>query len=238
MQAREARPEGAPPRPIGVPAIVGPIRFLFDYISPYAYLAWTQLHALAERNHAAVEPVPVLFAGLLNAHGQKGPAEIPPKKIYIFKDVLRRAHGLGVPLASPPSHPFNPLLALRASSLPMAPEARRALIDGLFRATWGGGPGITAPAQIAAIATGAGLDGPRLVAAAETPEIKAQLRRQTDDAIAAGVFGVPTFFVGDELFWGFDALEFVERCLRGEDPIDRELVARWSAIQPTASRTT
>ena len=129
---------------------MAPLTFYFDLGSPYAYLAWTQIHAIAARRHATVEPTPVLFAGLLNAHGQKGPAEIPPKRIYVFKDTLRRARRLGIPLSPPPSHPFNPLLALRASSLELPEDRRRALVDALFRATWGGGespslPGLVEP---------------------------------------------------------------------------------------------
>src|SRR5512140_3653821 len=93
------------------------IRFCFDYVSPYAYLAWTQIHALAARHGREVTPVPVLFAALLDAAGTKGPAEIPAKRGYVFKDVLRSAHRLRVPLVPPPAHPFNPLLALRVSSL-------------------------------------------------------------------------------------------------------------------------
>lgn len=212
------------------------IRFVFDYISPYAYLAWTQVHPIAERHGAEVEPVPVLFAGLLDAHGQKGPAEIPSKRLYVFKDVLRRAHLLGVPLSVPPSHPFNPLLALRVSSIAAPPAARRALIDGLFRATWGGGPGVTDPEVIVAIASAAGLDGRSLIEAAGAPETKALLRRQTEEAIAAGAFGVPTLFVDGELFWGLDSLDFVDRSLRGEDALDPDLLSRWSATQPSAER--
>src|SRR5688500_4915348 len=110
--------------------------FSFDFISPYAYLAWTQIHKLAERCGLEVEPRAVLFAGLLNHHGQKGPAEIPSKRAYIFKDCVRRARLLRVPIAPPRSHPFHPLLALRA--VHAAPQDRkRALIDGLFAATWG-----------------------------------------------------------------------------------------------------
>src|SRR5262245_19221684 len=150
------------------------VRFLFDFISPYAYLAWTQIHAVAERRGAVVEPEPVLFAALLNKHGNKGPAEIPPKRIYIFKDTLTRARRLGVPLVPPPTHPFNPLLALRAASIDLPGDRRRALIDALFQATWGGGGGVTGPAEVAAAATAAGLDGQAVIAAAGTHEVKAR----------------------------------------------------------------
>ena len=96
-----------------------PLLFYFDFISPYAFLAWTQIRGIAARCEREVEPVPVLFAGLLNAHDQKGPAEIPAKRRYLFKDIARKAHRLGVAsVAPPPAHPFNPLLPLRIASLP------------------------------------------------------------------------------------------------------------------------
>jgi 2-hydroxychromene-2-carboxylate isomerase len=214
----------------------GTIRFHFDLLSPYAYLAWTQIHALAARHGRSVEPIPVLFAALLNAHGQKGPAEIPAKRVYVFKDALRTAHRLGVPLAPPPSHPFNPLLALRVASLPMSGEARRALVDGLFAATWGSGPGVTEPEVVASIARAAGLDGEQAVRDANSMEAKDRVRRQTEEAIAAGVFGVPAMLVDGELFWGLDSFPNLERFLEGRDPIDLGALARWAGTPATARR--
>lgn len=219
-----------------LPAARAPIRFHFDYLSPYAYLAWTQLQPLGARFGRDVEPVPILFAALLDAHGHKGPAEIPSKRVYIFKDVLRSAHALGVPLEPPPSHPFNPLLALRASSLPLSAEERRRLVDALFLATWAGGGGVEGPEAVARAANEAGLDGAALVAAAAGEQAKALLRSQTDAALAAGVFGVPTMIVDGEAFWGLDAFAHLERFLRGEDPLDAEALARWSSITPSARR--
>jgi len=111
-----------------------PLRFYFDYVSPNAYLAWTQLPALAERYDVAVEPVPVLFAGLLAAHDRMGPAEIPVVMRWMWKNILRKSAVLGVPFQPPAFHPFNPLLALRVSSLPLRPEEQRRLINALFQA--------------------------------------------------------------------------------------------------------
>jgi 2-hydroxychromene-2-carboxylate isomerase len=173
---------------------------------------------------------------MLNTYGHKGPAEIPPKRIYMFKDVVRRAHALGVPLAPPPTHPFNPLPSLRVSSLSMDAPLRRALIDKLFHAAWGGGGGVGAPADVAAIASEVGLDGRRLLEEADAPETKATLRRCTDEAIAEGAFGVPTIAVDGELFWGVDSLPYIDAFLRGEDPVTPVLLERWSHIQPSASR--
>ena len=110
--------------------------------------------------------MPVLFAALLDAHGTKGPAEIPAKRVYTYRDAYRKAHRLGLPtLRPPPSHPFNPLLALRVASLPLARVDQRRLIDALFAATWTLGTGIEAPDAVAAAARAAGLDGDALVAA-------------------------------------------------------------------------
>jgi 2-hydroxychromene-2-carboxylate isomerase len=213
-----------------------PIRFLFDYISPYAYLAWTQVHALAARHGRDVEPVPVLFAAMLNTYGNKGPAEIPPKRIYMFKDAVRHARALGVPLVPPPTHPFNPLPALRVSSLNLDAAPKRALIGRLFHAAWGGGGGVSDPADIAAMAAEIGLDGRRLMAEADAAETKALLRRRTDEAIAEGAFGVPTIIADTELFWGIDSFPFIDAFLRGEDAVTPELLERWAHIQPSASR--
>jgi 2-hydroxychromene-2-carboxylate isomerase len=211
------------------------LRFYFDYISPYAYLAWTQVHALAVRHAREVEAVPVLFAALLNHHGQKGPAEIPAKRAYIFKDVARTAHHLGVPLAPPASHPYNPLLALRVSSLAMPPRERKALIDALFAATWAKGVDVTNASRVESVLIDAGLDGPGLVALAGTPAAKDALRRQTEEAVQAGAFGVPTIVADGELFWGVDSLGHVERFLRGEDPV-AGAAAAWANVKATAER--
>src|SRR5262245_4689302 len=140
------------------------LAFHFDYLSPYAYLAWQTIHAIAAKHGREVKPVPTLLAALLAHGGTKGPAEIPAKRVYTLIDVLRSAHHLGVPLSPPPTHPFNPLLALRVSSLDMDDEAKRRLVDALFAATWGGGKGVESKEQVAAVVTSIGLDGEALVA--------------------------------------------------------------------------
>src|SRR5687768_5710550 len=102
---------------------LAPLKFFFDYVSPYAYIGWTQIHRIAEAHARSVLPVPILFAGLLNAHGQKGPAEVSAKRLYVIKDAYRKAIRFGLPpLVPPPTHPFNPLLALRVSCLQFEPE--------------------------------------------------------------------------------------------------------------------
>lgn len=209
----------------------------FDFISPYAYLAWKRAPMLAAKHGRVVLPRPILFAALLNAHGHKGPAEIPPKRIYVFKNVLRLAAAVGLPLQPPPAHPFNPLLALRIAGLPALDEASRSrVVDALFDATWGGGPGVEDPAVVQGVLDAAGLDGASLVAAAGAPQAKARLRETTEQALALGVFGVPTLDLDGELFWGYDAFDHVDRALAGNDPVDADALARWADLPASAKR--
>lgn len=213
------------------------IRFYFDYISHNAYLAWTQLPPLAEKYGFAIDPVPVLFAGLLEAHGQLGPAEIPAKVRWMAKNNLRKAALLGVALNPPAFHPFNPLLALRVSLLPLEDTARCALISALLQAVWVRGLHVSERAVVEQLINELGLKGSVLVAQAQRPECKARLRELTDDAIARGVFGVPSMEVGDELFWGYDDFPYLELFLAGKDPLDRTELQKWLGPQrPSAMR--
>ena len=213
------------------------IRFYFDYISPNAYLAWTQLPALARRNGCSIEPVPVLFAGLLEAHRQLGPAEVPPKMQWMWRNIARKAALIGVPLNAPVFHPFNPLLSLRVSSLPLQPEQKLRLIDALFGAVWIRSQHVAEPTVVERVAEEAGLDGATLIMQASQTECKAQLRKQTDQAIAEGVFGVPTMAVGTELFWGYDDLPFLQRFLDGKDPAGSATWANAASLKSSATRS-
>jgi 2-hydroxychromene-2-carboxylate isomerase len=204
------------------------VDFLFDYISSNAYLAWVKLLRMEGELGFTTRPVPVLFAGLLEAHGQLGPAEIRPKAMWMAANNLRKAALLGVPLRPPAFHPFNPLLALRVSGLPMAEDRRRALVGALLEAFWARELHVMDPEVVARVASEQGLDGPRLVAEAGQPEAKARLRAETDSAIARGVFGVPTMLVEGQLFWGFDDLPYLEMLLAGRDPLVRSDLAHWS----------
>jgi 2-hydroxychromene-2-carboxylate isomerase len=204
------------------------VRFYFDYESPNAFLAWTQLPKLAERYGAALDLVPVLYAGLLDAHGQRGPGEMPAKGRWMGKNVLRKAALLGIPLVLPELFPFNPLLALRVSILPLEDNDRRSVIDALFRAVWVRALHVSEAPVVTTLLDELGLSGVSLVAQARTPEVKARLRQQTDEAIARGVFGVPTMEVGDELFWGYDDFPYLERFLAGNDPLDPKAWQKWN----------
>jgi 2-hydroxychromene-2-carboxylate isomerase len=208
------------------------LRFYFDFISPYAYLAWTQVHSLG----VEVEPHPILFAALLDANGTRGPAEVPARRHYIIRDIARIAHRFGVPLVAPPAHPFNPLLALRVTALDMEAAQRRALIDALCRATWATGEGITEPVVGQRIASEVGLSADA-VTRAQTTEIKARIRADTDDAVARGMFGVPTMLVDDQMFWGCDSLPHLAYYLAHGDVVSAEMIERWEHLPAAAVRT-
>jgi 2-hydroxychromene-2-carboxylate isomerase len=209
--------------------------FHFDFVSPYAYLAWTQLPRLAQQYDRTIDLVPVLFPAMLDAFGTKGPAETPVKRTYAYLDVIRKAKLLGVPIEPPPRHPFVPLLPLRIAAAHEG-EARATIVDALFRATWETGRGIDDDALVADALAARGLDAASAIERGKGHAAKATLLRTTSDAIARGVFGVPTFDVEGERFWGVDAIPSLEAFLRGEDPITPALRARIASIPVGATR--
>jgi 2-hydroxychromene-2-carboxylate isomerase len=176
------------------------VSFVFDVISPFAYLAFARLGELPA--NVRLELVPVLLAGLLQHFGQLGPAEIASKRRFTYRFALWRASKLGLPMRMPPSHPFNPLAALRL--IIAAGSDRRAagtLLDAVFR----DGRDVSDPAVIAALAGTLGLADPD--AALADAAVKQRLRENTEWASARGIFGVPTLLIGEEIFWGHDAFD-------------------------------
>ncbi len=210
------------------------LSFYFDYISPYAYLAWHRLQTFAPEHGLRVAVQPTLFAALLNAHGHKGPGEIAPKRAYMFKDCARLAAGRGLPFEPPASHPFNPLPSLRASLLDMDEAMRVKLVTRLYAATWAEGRDVGSAAVVAELCAGLGIPDAR--ARLAEPALKRRLREATEGAIELGVFGVPTFVVDTELFWGNDSFPHLERFLAGEDPVEPGDEERWARVEPSAER--
>lgn len=173
-------------------------RWYFDFISPFAYLQLHRFDDLPEE--LEIELRPILFAGLLKHWGQLGPAEIPPKRRFIYRFFQWQADQLGVPFVMPPAHPFNPLPALRlALAAGPSVEVATTIFDHIF----GQGRAPDTEDGIAAMAERLGIAD--VQASLADPSVKDALRRNTDEAIQAGAFGVPTFVVNDEVFWGNDA---------------------------------
>jgi 2-hydroxychromene-2-carboxylate isomerase len=193
-----------------------PLDWYFDFISPFAYLQWRRLR----RDHAdvALEPKPLLFAAILDHVGQLGPAEIPQKRRHTYRIVLWQARQLGIPLAFPPAHPFNPLPALR---LCLAAPDRMAAIDAIFDHLWERGLRGDSVEALAAVATSLGINDP--AAAIARDEVKRELLANGERAKALGVFGVPTLRVRDELFWGNDATELALAYARDPAVLDAEM---------------
>jgi 2-hydroxychromene-2-carboxylate isomerase len=215
----------------------GRLYFFFDYISHNAYLAWHQAPAIAARHGLALTPVPVVFGAMLSHYRQVGPAELPAKSSWMLRNVLRKARLHDIPIAPPASHPFNPLLPLRVSCA-VDEMQRVALVDRLFRATWAEGRAVSEPETVRALLQEQGLPADALLAAAATDPIKQRLRDTTEQALAHGIFGVPTLRARGELFWGFDDLEYLEMFLGGRDVLssDRHELQQWMKVRPSAQR--
>jgi len=213
------------------------VDFYFDYLSPYAYLASRELPSLCTRRGVELRLRPVLFAGLLNHWGQRGPAEIPPKAVHTIKECMRYALLREIPCRPPRHHPFNPLTALRASLAEVAGDQQLRIMRAIYDMGWGAGGDLGDAAEIAAALDAAGLEGPAIVARANSTQAKAALHRETADAIARGVFGIPTMLAGDELFWGLDQLAYLELYLEGKDPLAQVKFDELDFQGPSAWRT-
>jgi 2-hydroxychromene-2-carboxylate isomerase len=170
----------------------------FDFVSPFSYLQCEQLPTL--EGSIRIRYRPVLFAALLAAHGHKGPAEIASKRRFTYRFVVWQAAKLGIPLKFPAAHPFNPLALLR---LAIAADCEPSAVRRIFRFVWRDGRLGDLPIEWAELISE--LDIPDAATRIASSEVKDALRKNTDDAIARGVFGVPTLAIGDELFWGVDA---------------------------------
>eukprot|EP01006_Ploeotia_vitrea_P007561 TRINITY_DN17437_c0_g1_i1.p1 TRINITY_DN17437_c0_g1~~TRINITY_DN17437_c0_g1_i1.p1 ORF type:complete len:222 (+),score=20.72 TRINITY_DN17437_c0_g1_i1:29-694(+) len=214
------------------------VKFFFDYLSPYAYLALHKMIPISQRNNVQLELVPTLFAALLNHHKNIGPAEIPVKKNYVFKSCGRTAAEMGIGIKPPPHHPFPPVLPLRVTCAARDPESRLALTKNIFDAVWCTGEGIEDQQVLARCITQAGLDPEKILQAAASNDIKAELRANTDMACNEGVWGVPTMIVHPqkELFWGLDSVGHVDTFLQGKDPLNLVDAAAWENIVPSAER--
>jgi len=199
------------------------VSWVFDVISPFAYLALPRLAQLPAG--AQLQPVPVLLAALLDHFGQRGPAEIASKRRFTYRFALWRARRLGLPMRLPPAHPFNPLAALRLIIAAGSDQhAAATVLNAVFR----DGRDVNDPAVIAALGAELGVEDPQ--ATVNDPTIKQRLRDNTAWAIEHGVFGVPALVIGTELFWGHDAVdmafdyladpeEFLDPAMRAADAL-------------------
>ncbi|WP_266160164.1 2-hydroxychromene-2-carboxylate isomerase [Dyella silvatica] len=177
------------------------IVWYFDFISPFAWLHWPKVKALAASQPVTLRPI--VFAGLLDHYGHKGPAEIPSKREFSYRYVVWRAQQARQPLRFPPAHPFNPIAALR---LCIAAGSSVAAVDAIFEWIWAQGRAGDSAEALAPLAARLGIAD--IAGAIADPAVKAQLKANYDAALAEGVFGVPTLSLDGRLFWGDDAHAF------------------------------
>lgn len=202
-----------------------PIRFYFDLISPYSYLAISLVEARAELDVAWFDPKPVVLGTVFSQLQVRGPGEIPHRRRHGLEDVLLLAQLHGLPLAGPPKHPFNSLYALRAVSAVPEPTRRFALALELFRACWGRGEDLEDMEVLSRCYSRLGFDfDPEEVASRR--ETRQALKLNTQELLAAGGFGVPSFVVGGQLVFGHDRLELVRALYEGRVFPEPEKLAR------------
>ncbi|KRE22128.1 hypothetical protein ASE66_27170 [Bosea sp. Root483D1] len=176
-----------------------PAFWYFDIISPFAHLALPRLDSIRAQRSVLLKPI--VFGGVLKAWGQLGPAEIAPKRVHTYRLATHLAQALGVPFRFPPSHPFNPLAMLR---LLTALDGDEAAVTAAFRLVWGEGRDANDPLVLQEVADAAGR--PDALTLIGEQGVKDRLRQATEEAVAAGVFGVPSLVIDGEVFWGVDAM--------------------------------
>jgi 2-hydroxychromene-2-carboxylate isomerase len=199
------------------------IDWYFDFVSPYSYIALHRLHELGKN----VSYKPVLFAGLLAHWGQKGPAEIPAKRRWTYRWCEWWARELGIPFRFPAAHPFNPLPHLR---LALACGSRAEPVKRIFEWVWMNGENASDETRFAALCRELGVEPGKL------SEAKDELRRNTEKAAALGVFGVPSFVIDGEVFWGADSLEFAKAFIADPSIVRNDEMRRLDALPASAAR--
>ncbi|PKH38163.1 disulfide bond formation protein DsbA [Pseudomonas sp. 43NM1] len=191
------------------------VEFFFDLGSPATYLAYTQLPKICAQTDSQLVYKPMLLGGVFKATGNTSPAMIPAKGRYMFKDLDRYAQRYDVPLKFNPHFPINTLMLMRAVTGMQVrhPERFQAFIDCLFSALWVEGRNLDDPATVAAVLTENGFEPNAVLALTADEHIKTVLKENTEQAVQRGVFGAPSMFIGDELFFGQDRLDFVREAL-------------------------
>jgi 2-hydroxychromene-2-carboxylate isomerase len=192
------------------------LEFYFDYGSPYSYLADTQVEAIAKRAGAQLVRKPMLLGGVFKSTGNQSPAELPAKSKWSAFDMPMWARYYGVPFNRNPHFPVNTLALMRGAAAAQIDGAFEKYHPAMFKAMWVDGRNLNDIKEVAAVLTTAGLDANKFGHRIQDQDVKDRLKSTTDDAVARGVFGAPTMFVDDKMFFGNDRLPFVEMALKGE----------------------
>lgn len=189
------------------------VEFFFDFGSPTAYLAWTQLPAIAERTGATIKWRPFLLGGVFKATGNAAPWVVPAKGPYGLRDMERFARRYGVELVRNPAFPINTLLLMRGAAGYEGTDRFQAYVKAIYEAMWLKPRNLGDIGELSDVLSAAGFDPAEFQQLIEDPAVKDRLKATTEEAVARGAFGAPTFFVDGEMFFGQDRLDFVEEAL-------------------------
>ncbi|HVN42733.1 MAG TPA: 2-hydroxychromene-2-carboxylate isomerase [Steroidobacteraceae bacterium] len=191
------------------------VEFFFDFGSPASYLAWTQLPGICATAGATLLYRPMLLGGVFQATGNTSPVTVPAKGRYLLTDLARFARRYGVPMRFNPNFPINTLTLMRgAAGLQLREPTRfEDYVASMFRAMWVDGRNLGDPVIVAETLEQAGFDAAAVLALASDPVVKDALKAATEEAVRRGAFGAPTMFVGEQLFFGQDRLDFVREAL-------------------------
>lgn len=196
--------------------MVRTLEFYYDYGSPYSYLADTQVETIAKRTGAALVCKPMLLGGIFKATGNASPMTVPLKSKWSASDMPMWARHYGVPFRPNPYFPVNTLTLMRGAAAAQLDGFFERYHPAIYRAMWVDGRNLNDMTEVAKVLTEAGLDAARVGQRVQDQDVKDRLKATTDEAVARGVFGAPTCFVDDTMFFGNDRLPFVELALKGE----------------------
>jgi 2-hydroxychromene-2-carboxylate isomerase len=191
------------------------VEFFFDYASTFSYLAWAALPDFTQRTGARIVQRPMLLGGLWKTVGNHSPTDVPAKRAWLLKDMELSSKKLGIPFRLNQKFPVNSLHLMRGAMVAREEGYLERYSEAVFNALWRDDQDLGDPTAMGQVLAAAGIDGARLLARTGEPAIKDQLKASTDEAARRGAFGAPTFFVGDQMFWGHDRMAFVEDALAG-----------------------
>lgn len=199
------------------------ISFYFDFLSPFSYFAWLKMLDFEQRN-STVEFIykPVALGPILNHWGIKGPGEVQPKREFLLKQMLRYSKKNHIDFTTPKSHPFNSIYALRLALKIVSKDEQKKVINTLWKAGWQDRIDLGSPDEIINALRKHSLPADELYEASFLPEAKKELKNNIKEAIEKKVFGVPSFVIEDELFWGVDSFEDLDNFINHKDPLDRD----------------
>ena len=190
------------------------LEFFFDVGSPTTYLAWTQLPKIAAEAGATIIWRPMLLGGVFKATGNQSPVNIPAKARYMLPDLARYARRYGVPMTFNPHFPINTLPLMRGAAGYLDTPQFGTYVTAIFNALWVEQKNLGKPEVVAEVLRAAGLDPAEFERLVNDEGVKERLKGITEEAIRRGAFGAPTFFIGEEMHFGQDRLDFVAEALR------------------------